>query len=319
MNTFGYGDDHDPEIMNQLANIRDGSFFYVQDYKKVSEYFVTVLGGCVSIISKNVKVSIKLLNEHSQISKIFGEKDLYNHELELHIFKTEILQLLCDKEYTYVMEIKLDEKKFKKGNEILYVEVIYKDMNNNRLKKKTFIYKYESKQINKEKANEEYVRSQVYYILNEALKLREKNKVKEANVLLTNMEDWIKKNYKGNNKFYLEDIQNAKTLFKDEKTFIKKGKAFAKSNIKQKIQKKIGANDMYKNCNMEYYCSNMVEEDFDIDEKNSYNDYNNFNKSCISKKNKNNYDDYNIDENDNNFDYIDNLENENYNNDNDDK
>ena len=321
LNTFGYGDDHDPEIMNQLANIRDGSFFYVQDYKKVSEYFVTVLGGCVSIISKNVKVSIKLLNEHSQISKIFGEKDLYNHELELHIFKTEILQLLCDKEYTYVMEIKLDEKKFKKGNEILYVEVIYKDMNNNRLKKKTFIYKYESKQINKEKANEEYVRSQVYYILNEALKLREKNKVKEANVLLTNIEDWIKKNYKGKNKFYLEDIQNAKTLFKDEKTFIKKGKAFAKSNIKQKIQKKIGANDMYKNCNMEYYCSNMVEEDFDIDEKNSYNDYNNFNKSCISKKNKNNYDDYNIDENDNNFDYIDNLENENYNNnnDNDDK
>ena len=37
LNTFGYGDDHDPEVMNQLANIRDGSFFYIQDYKKVSE------------------------------------------------------------------------------------------------------------------------------------------------------------------------------------------------------------------------------------------------------------------------------------------
>ena len=64
LNTFGYGDDHDPEIMNTLANLRDGAFFSVQNYKKVSEYFVTVLAGCVSIISKNVKVSIKILNEH---------------------------------------------------------------------------------------------------------------------------------------------------------------------------------------------------------------------------------------------------------------
>ena len=27
LNTFGYGDDHDPKIMNKLANLRDGSFF----------------------------------------------------------------------------------------------------------------------------------------------------------------------------------------------------------------------------------------------------------------------------------------------------
>ena len=52
LNTFGYGYDHDPKIMNKLANLRDGSFFLVEDYNKVGEYFVTVLGGCVSVISK---------------------------------------------------------------------------------------------------------------------------------------------------------------------------------------------------------------------------------------------------------------------------
>jgi Mg-chelatase subunit ChlD len=31
LNTFGYGDDHDAKIMNKLANLRDGSFFYVDD------------------------------------------------------------------------------------------------------------------------------------------------------------------------------------------------------------------------------------------------------------------------------------------------
>jgi Mg-chelatase subunit ChlD len=43
LNTFGYGYDHDPKIMNKLANLRDGSFFVVEDYNKVGEYFVTVL------------------------------------------------------------------------------------------------------------------------------------------------------------------------------------------------------------------------------------------------------------------------------------
>jgi len=38
--------------MNKLANLRDGSFFVVEDYNKVGEYFVTVLGGCISIISR---------------------------------------------------------------------------------------------------------------------------------------------------------------------------------------------------------------------------------------------------------------------------
>ena len=271
LNTFGYGDDHDPEIMNTLANLRDGAFFYVQNYKKVSEYFVTVLAGCVSIISKNVKVSIKILNEHCQIMKIFGVKNLYYHELEPHVFKTKILQLLCDKEYTYVIEVKLDENKVK-TNELLYIEIIYNDMNlNNELKKKKFFYKNNPNPNDEEKnkANEEYIRSNVYDVLDQALKLREKHKNKEANNLLTKMEEWIKINYKGNNKFYLEDIQKAKNYFKDEITFKHKGKAFAKSNIKQKIHKNIGAEDMYKNCNMDYYCNKIEDIDYDIQDNNN--------------------------------------------------
>ena len=53
LHTFGYGYDHDPKIMNKLASIRDGSFFLVEDYNKVAEYFVSVLGGCISVIMCN--------------------------------------------------------------------------------------------------------------------------------------------------------------------------------------------------------------------------------------------------------------------------
>lgn len=39
LHTFGYGKDHDPKIMNTLATLRDGSFYYVEEYKKVAELF----------------------------------------------------------------------------------------------------------------------------------------------------------------------------------------------------------------------------------------------------------------------------------------
>ena len=261
LNTFGYGNDHDPKIMNRLANIRDGSFFYVENYKKVSEYFVTVLGACVSVISKNVKINIKLCSPLHEIIKVFGEENLYSHELYPQIFKTELLQLVCGKEYTFVLEIKLDEKKMKKDDELLFVEVIYIDINlNEKLTKKTFMYKYQLTDPKKDKANEEYIRSQVYYILDEALKLREQYKTKEAKDLLTNMEEWLKKNYQGKNKCYLEDIIKAKSLFKDDYTFKSKGIAFAQSNIREKINKRDGMNNMYMNCNQEYYCRNAMDE-----------------------------------------------------------
>ena len=301
LNTFGYGNDHDPKIMNRLANIRDGSFFYVEDYKKVSEYFVTVLGGVVSVISKNVKINIKLLNSSCEIIKVFGEDNLYSHNLMPHIFKTEILQLVCGKEYTFVLEIKINEKKVKIGDELLYVEVSYKDINlkdKHALVKKKYMYKYKLTDAKVDKANEEYIRSQVYYILDEALKLREKHKTKEAKDLLTKMEEWLKKNYKGDNKSYLEDIIKSKSLFNDDYTFQNKGIAFAKSNIREKICKKDGMNNMYMNCNQDYYCRNMVDYDDDYDNYNNKNmDYNYDNKNiCYNNNIDDDYDSYNNNE-----------------------
>jgi hypothetical protein len=149
----------------------------------------------------------------------------------------------------------------KADDELLFIEVIYIDINlNNKLVKKTYMYKYQLTDTKKDKANEEYIRSQVYYILDEALKLREQYKTKEAKELLTNMEEWLKKNYKGENKCYLEDIIKAKSLFNDDYTFKIKGIAFAKSNIREKQNKRDGMNNMYMNCNQDYYCRNAQDE-----------------------------------------------------------
>ena len=132
------------------------------------------------------------------------------------------------------------------GDGLIYVEVLYNEINSNKLVKKTFMYKYELTDKKVEKANEEYIRSQVFYILDEALKLRKKNKTKEAKCILNNIEDWLKTHYKGENKCYLEDIIKSKSLFNNDYEFKSKGIAFVKSNVREKICKRDGMNNMYR-------------------------------------------------------------------------
>ena len=239
LHTFGYGYDHDPKIMNKLANIRDGSFFLVEDYKKVGEYFVMVLGGCVSVISKKVDLYMKLLNnKESRLVKIFGEDNLFSYELKADYFKTSMLQFICGKEYTFVLEIKVDDKTVKFGDELLDIEFTYEDITEkkNITLKKT--YKYELEDLQRSKANEEYIRSQVYDVLEKALKCRENSDNKEAKEMLEKMENWLKDNYKGTHTEYLGDIVKAKNLFEDEEIFNTRGISYVTCQIREKQSKR---------------------------------------------------------------------------------
>ena len=248
LNTFGYGYDHDPKIMNKLANIRDGSFFLVEDYKKVSEYFVSVLGGCVSVISKKVDLCAQILNKKCKMVKIFGEENLYSYELKPNFFKTSMLQFICGKEYTFVLEINIDEKEVKIGEDLLNIDFTYEDItNNDKVVKINHKYKYELTDIQLSKANDEYIRSQVYYVLAEALKLREQNNNSNAKKLLEDLENWLKKTNNEKYKTYLEDVLKTKNLFNDEHIFRTQGISYVSSNIRERQSKRAGATMMYQN------------------------------------------------------------------------
>ena len=213
LNTFGYGYDHDPKIMNRLANLRDGSFFLVEDYNKVGEYFVSVLGGCISMISKNAQLDVKLVNEKCKIVKIFGGNNLYSYESKDLFFTTKMLQFITGKEYTYALEIQIDESSIKPEDELLDINFIYDDIKTNKKITINTKYNYSIKDLNFAKANEEYIRSQTYDVLEQALKLREENKLDEGKKILKDMREWLEKNYKGDNKNYLEDIKKAEPMF----------------------------------------------------------------------------------------------------------
>ena len=246
LNTFGYGYDHDPKIMNKLANLRDGSFFLVEDYNKVGEYFVSVLGGCISMISKNAQLDVKLINGNCKIVKIFGENNFYSYELNDFLFSTKMLQFISGKEYTFVLEIKVDESKIKPGDILLDINFNYDDILTKEKKVINAKYKWELKDLNFAKANEEYIRSQTYDVLERAIKLRESDKVKEGQKLLKEMREWLEKNYKGDNKAFFEDIKKAEPMF-ENMMYDQRGITYSTSQVRQMQSKRIGNYNLYSN------------------------------------------------------------------------
>ena len=273
LNTFGYGYDHDPKIMTKLASLRDGSFFLVEDYNKVGEYFVAVLGGCISAISKNCELNVKLLNNYCKIVKIFGKNNLYSHELKDNSFSTKMLQFISGKEYTYVFEVKLDESKIKPGDNLFEVTFKYEDINDLSTKTVTTNYKYEIQDLNYAKANEEYIRSHVYDVLEEAIKLRESNNYIEGKKILKNLKDWIKANYKGDNKDYLKDIENSEKMFDMNNMYSNRNFIFANCQVRQMQNKRMGSNNMFMN-NCQAMLQNNYQMNFAMSQKAAPSPYN---------------------------------------------
>jgi Mg-chelatase subunit ChlD len=102
-NTFGYGADHDPQLMNSIAEMRDGNFYFIDHLEKADECFVDCLGGLVSVVAQDVILTIKP-SPLVKITKFYGNffKTYSNNS-----WSGKILQLISGKSLDYVVEIEI--------------------------------------------------------------------------------------------------------------------------------------------------------------------------------------------------------------------
>lgn len=62
INTFGYGKDHDPKLMDEISKLKDGSFYFIENIDTVDEAFVNALGGLMSVVALDVKLTVNIVN-----------------------------------------------------------------------------------------------------------------------------------------------------------------------------------------------------------------------------------------------------------------
>ena len=90
--------------MSEIANLRDGNFYFIEDVTKLDECFVDALGSLFSIVVQNVSITMELVQTHPLIKpechQTFGNMWIKKAEL---IYQINIPQLMSGVSKDFMM------------------------------------------------------------------------------------------------------------------------------------------------------------------------------------------------------------------------
>ena len=110
VHTFGYGYDHDPNLMSKIASFRDGNFYFIERLETADESFADALGGLLSVVAERVTLSVKALPcpvlSRVSFEKAFGGELLWRKTRD-GWYETYIRQLSSGRNKNYVLMMAL--------------------------------------------------------------------------------------------------------------------------------------------------------------------------------------------------------------------
>jgi Ca-activated chloride channel family protein len=59
LSTFGFGTDHNPELLQSMAQAGDGNYYFIENADKINTSFAQELGGLISSYAQNIKIEAK--------------------------------------------------------------------------------------------------------------------------------------------------------------------------------------------------------------------------------------------------------------------
>jgi len=113
MNTFGYGKDHDADLMDNLAKLKDGTFYFIEKVDDVGECFADCVGGLLSVIAKDGVISVmahsppQLPPNSVRIKKAYGGEEIWSFNSELGVYNTKITHLYSGTNRDFVLELEV--------------------------------------------------------------------------------------------------------------------------------------------------------------------------------------------------------------------
>ena len=78
IHSFGFGTDHDEDLMMKIAELRDGSFYFIKELNILDEAFCNALGGIISLVASEINLKIRCIASGMvagiKIGKVYGDK-----------------------------------------------------------------------------------------------------------------------------------------------------------------------------------------------------------------------------------------------------
>ena len=72
VNSFGYGTDHDEEVLSYFATLTAGGFYYIKQAEELSSVFIDSVGLLLSVFAKDASIAV-LLEPRAEFVENFGE------------------------------------------------------------------------------------------------------------------------------------------------------------------------------------------------------------------------------------------------------
>ena len=181
LNTFGYGSYYDYNLMNNIALIRDGSYFNIDKLGDVNDAFLKIYGSLSTVSNVNVQLKIQ---SNFNITKVYGIEDMYDANIisdTLSSFNVKLIQVVYGKKYDFTLLVDVP-KNTPIGTEVLNATVSSLGLN----------AKYLWDEKYSQPAYEEYIKCIVVIIFIEGYN----NQYNGVSILEEGIE-WMKANYNG--------------------------------------------------------------------------------------------------------------------------
>ena len=126
LHSFGYSQDHDPILMNQISKIRDGGYFFIKELFIVQDILLKIYGTLSTTFKVNVQLKIESKINYP-IVRIYGNDEMYNSKFNgNNTFSTTIIHFKYGKKYHFIALINIPPDT-KNNTEILTVYVSTND------------------------------------------------------------------------------------------------------------------------------------------------------------------------------------------------
>ena len=116
LHTFGYGSEHDPKRMIELARVKGGSYLAVNDISNVQDFYLKMYGSLSTICNVNLNLTIQ---SNFAIKKVFGREEMYssllyyktdtNNKIISSFFNTLFIQVVYGKYYSIVVLVDIPQ------------------------------------------------------------------------------------------------------------------------------------------------------------------------------------------------------------------
>lgn len=80
IHTLGFGKDHDADLLQKLADVGGGNYYFIETPEDIPQAFADALGGLASVIAQNVEVEVSKGGPDVMVEKVFSGFDVTDEE-----------------------------------------------------------------------------------------------------------------------------------------------------------------------------------------------------------------------------------------------